>query len=554
MKCMTLIFAVAISLEAVAVELRWVGKEKVENHHNDVPFHILERKYSFDADGEHKDDNGSENMVIHGDNLVALKSLLPKYEGRINCIYIDPPYNTGNENWVYNDNVNDPRIKKWLNQVVGKEGEDFTRHDKWLCMMYPRLRLLQKLLARNGVIFISIDDNEQANLRLVCDEIFGRGNFIGAIAWESKTKCQNTKTARRQFQRKWEYVLVYKNRPGRYEFLLEETGEEFVYDKSDERGVYRSKKIEEMSASGMRGRETMIFPILGVSPRDGFQWKLGEDAIEEFEDRGDLELIDGKPHLRIRPEDDSAKCEPFWSLLDKSFGTGESARKELTQIVGANNFETVKPYQLIAYLIKRVCGQNKNAIVLDSFAGSGATAHAVLSLNKHDQGARRFVVVELMDYAETLTAKRIKNVVIGYSYKKKKKRVEVEGTGGDFSYYELGPRLLMDDGMLNEDAPEEKIREYIYYSEVRQPLPTAPDGHDKSVLPDPYLLGVAYDVAYYFCYEKGRLTKLDRAMLSSFKTKAQSYVVYADKCELSPSELRRRHITFKKIPRDITRF
>ena len=554
MRQIVVVLTAMLSLEVAAVELRWVGKEKVENHHNDVPFHVLERKYSFDADGEHKDDNGSENMIIHGDNLVALKALLPKYEGRVNCIYIDPPYNTGSENWVYNDNVNDPSIKKWLNQVVGKEGEDFTRHDKWLCMMYPRLRLLQKLLARDGVIFISIDDNEQANLRLACDEIFGRENFVGAIAWESKTKCQNTKTARRQFQRKWEYVLVYKNRPGRYEFHLEETGEEYVYDKSDDRGVYRSKKIEEMSASGMRGRETMIFPILGVPPRDGFQWKLGEDTIEGFEDRGDLELIDGKPHLRIRPEDDSAKCEPFWSLLDKSFGTGESARKELTQIIGANDFETVKPYQLIAYLVKKVCGQDKNAIVLDSFAGSGATAHAVLSLNKCDHGNRRFVLVELMDYAETLTAKRTKNVVTGYSYKKKKKQIEVEGTGGDFSYYELGPKLLHDDGMLNEEVGAEKIREYIYYSEVRKPLPKPKAEGAACMPPDPYLLGVAYDTAYFFCYEKDAKTTLDRAMLARLKTKAESYVVYADKCDLSSSELRRRHITFKKIPRDITRF
>ena len=534
-------------LESAAVELKWVGKEKVENHHNEVPFRVLERKYSFDEEGLHTEDNGSENMVIHGDNLLALKALLPRYEGKVNCIYIDPPYNTGNENWIYNDNVNDPRIKKWLHQVVGKEGEDFTRHDKWLCMMYPRLRLLQKLLARDGVIFISIDDNEQANLRLVCDEIFGRGNFVGTIAWESKTKCQNTKTARKQFQRKWEYILVYKNRPGRYEFYLEETGEEYVYDQSDDRGAYRLKKIEEMSASGMRGRETMIFPILGVFPRDGFQWKLGEDAIGEFEDRGDIELIDGKPHLRIRPEDDSAKCEPFWSLLDKSFGTGESARKELTQIVGANDFETVKPHQLIAYLIERVCGEDKHAIVLDSFAGSGATAHAVLSLNKCDHGTRRFVVIELMDYAETLTAKRIENVVRGYSYKKKKKQVKVEGTGGDFSFYELGPELLKSDGLINEAVSTDKIREYIYYTEVRKPIPPPVDD-------DEYLLGVAYDKAYYFCYDKDSLTILNRAMLSSLKTKAQSYVIYADKCTLSQAELRRRKITFKKIPRDITRF
>ena len=149
--------------------LEWIGKDKVVNHHQEVPYRVLERQYSYDEAGQHVKDNGSENMVIHGDNLEALKALLPRYEGKVKCIYIDPPYNTGNEGWVYNDNVNDPKIKKWLGEVVGKEGEDLSRHDKWLCMMYPRLKLLQRLLAGDGAIFISIDDTEYANLKLICD-------------------------------------------------------------------------------------------------------------------------------------------------------------------------------------------------------------------------------------------------------------------------------------------------------------------------------------------------------------------------------------------------
>lgn len=153
--------------------LNWIGKDKVINHHNEVPYRMLERKYSYGNGKEASEDNGSQNMIIHGDNLEALKALLPKYEGKVKCIYIDPPYNTGNEGWVYNDNVNDPKIKKWLGEVVGKEGEDLSRHDKWICMMYPRLRLLQKLLSDDGAIFISIDDNELYNLKSICDDIFG---------------------------------------------------------------------------------------------------------------------------------------------------------------------------------------------------------------------------------------------------------------------------------------------------------------------------------------------------------------------------------------------
>ena len=179
--------------------LEWIGKEKVVNHAKEVPFHVLERKYSF---GE-----GRDGMVIHGDNLVALKSLLSEYEGRVKCIYIDPPYNTGNEGWVYNDNVNDPRIKKWLGEVVGKEGEDLSRHDKWLCMMYPRLRLLHRLLAKDGAIFISIDYHEQPFLRLLMDEIFGRGNFISEIA------CVNKPSGRsddKYIATAHENILIYK--------------------------------------------------------------------------------------------------------------------------------------------------------------------------------------------------------------------------------------------------------------------------------------------------------------------------------------------------------
>ena len=186
--------------------LNWIGKEKVVNHHLDVPYLTLDRQHSYDENGRHENDNGSENMIIHGDNLTALKSLLPRYEGRIKCIYIDPPYNTGNEKWVYNDNVNSPIIKKWIGEVVGSEGEDLSRHDKWLCMMYPRLRLLHKLLADDGVIFISIDDNEQANLKLMCDEIFGKQNFVTTIHWRRSESQNNTA---KLVSNVGEYVVCY---------------------------------------------------------------------------------------------------------------------------------------------------------------------------------------------------------------------------------------------------------------------------------------------------------------------------------------------------------
>ena len=174
--------------------LDWIGKDKVVNHHQLVPFRVLERRYSFDEAGESAGDNGSENMVIQGDNLEALKALLPRYGGRVKCIYIDPPYNTGNEGWIYSDSVSDPRIRRWLGEVVGREGEDLTRHDKWLCMMYPRLKLLRKLLAPDGVFFASIGDDELAALLFLIREIFGRVNAV--FVWKSRSKLTNVSKAR----------------------------------------------------------------------------------------------------------------------------------------------------------------------------------------------------------------------------------------------------------------------------------------------------------------------------------------------------------------------
>jgi adenine-specific DNA-methyltransferase len=300
--------------------LNWIRKDKVINHHLDVPFKVLDKIYDFgitiDEQGKpmqenvrftnddlriEKDENyqskiknrKSGNKIIHSDNLEALKALLPEYEGKIKCIYIDPPYNTGKESWVYNDNVNDPKIKKWLGQVVGKEAEDLIRHDKWLCMMYPRLKLLHKLLADDGAIFISIDDNEQANLKLICDEIFGGGYFVGTIGWESKTKSQNTKTSFNKLQPKIEFILCYTKEKSKLFNLIEKGIKE--YNEKDEKGIFRYKIIEHMNADSVRGRETMIFPILGVSPDNNKQWKLGQETVKEFNSRNDLLLIKINP-------------------------------------------------------------------------------------------------------------------------------------------------------------------------------------------------------------------------------------------------------------------
>ena len=241
--------------------LEWIGKDKVVNHHQEVPYRVLERQYSYDEAGQHAEDNGSENMIIHGDNLEALKALLPRYEGKVKCIYIDPPYNTGNEGWVYNDNVNDPKIKKWLGEVVGKEGEDLSRHDKWLCMMYPRLKLLQKLLAEDGAIFISIDSTELSSLHLLCNEIFGNVNFVDYISWFKKASPSNDA---KYFSNDIEYILVFaKNkaiwRPSRLP-LTEKQLRNYQNPDNDPRGCWNSATYT--CNKSKEERPSLYYPIL----------------------------------------------------------------------------------------------------------------------------------------------------------------------------------------------------------------------------------------------------------------------------------------------------
>ena len=185
--------------------LNWIGKDAVVKHHQEVPFHLLEPVPALSAG--HAGDSASGNLIVQGDNLLALKALLPRYAGQVKCIYIDPPYNTGNEGWAYNDNVNSPEIRKWLGAVVGKEGETLDRHDRWLCMMYPRLVLLRQFLREDGAIFVSIDDNEVATLRFLMDEIFGAGNFVATLVWQKKYAVAND---HKTIAPMHDFVLVYQ--------------------------------------------------------------------------------------------------------------------------------------------------------------------------------------------------------------------------------------------------------------------------------------------------------------------------------------------------------
>lgn len=651
-------------------ELNWVGKDKVITHHLDVPYRVLDRQYSYDEHGQHQEDNGSQNMIIHGDNLEALKALLPHYEGKVDCVYIDPPYNTGNEGWVYNDAVNDPRIKKWLGEVVGKEGEDLSRHDKWLCMMYPRLRLLHRLLAPTGAIFISIDDNEAANLRLICDEIFGSRCFVADISWQRNYSTRNDSKG---IPDEVEHLLAFSKQPGWNPNKLERTEEMDAKYKNPDNDV-SAWRTDNAFAPGAATHQGMVYaiqhPFTGemLYPATGNCWRYEQPEmfrifsgwtdyelrdLDDADERarvcgvaadevkpGVLGIVLAKPLDRARADAEAVYERGQWprffftkggyggvarktyldsvgGALPTNFwsyevaGHTDEAKKEVRAIFdGRVAFDTPKPTRLVERVLQVAAGPD--ALVLDSFAGSGTTGQAVLNLNKADHGNRRFVLVELGDYADSVTAERVRRAVRGYKglseeqvtlfeqkltvgalkkapellaeaaavYEAQKDNYtkvsrtkvvtkvsgktgsafvqvtatqthehDVSGTGGSFSYFELGAPLLVD-GELNPEVPQERAREYIWFTETGETYqPGAGDVH-----PD-FLGRSAAGLAYFFAFDPAAPTVLDKDYLASIPAEcaSESYVIYADTCVLSDQELTAHAITFKKIPRDITR-
>lgn len=544
-------------LEVFVPTLNWLGKDAVLNHHLDVPYRTLELKESFNCKS-----GKSENKIIHGDNLEALKALLPEYEGRVKCIYIDPPYNTGNENWVYNDNVNSPKIRKWLGQVVGKESEDLTRHDKWLCMMYPRLKLLQKLLSEDGAIFISIDDNEQANLKLICDEIFGAGNFACSFIWQKKTGAADPKG----IATITEYILCYCGNSQNMENIFSKNKAAFDIKRYRYRDEYFNERgpfyLDSLDRGSIRYSDSLNYEIKSptgesiypngrsVFYNDGWTWKWSKEKVEWGINNGFIKIepsskskngwsVKYKIYLNVDNEGNVIeKAVPFKNLITDILNADAAAR--MKEIFEKKVFDFAKPIELITFLLNCL-NLDKSSIILDSFAGSGTTAHAVLNLNKQDGGNRKFILVEMEDYANTITAERVRRVINGYA--------STEGTGGDFNFYELGPEMILD-GNLNEHQSVEKIRNYIYYTETGTPI----DKEKVKASKHEFFLGDFENTAYYLFYKKKEITTLDFDFLSTIQIPSERYVIYADNCVLPKDFLFEHNITFKKIPRDVRKF
>lgn len=578
--------------------LHWIGKEKVINHHMDVPFKVLEHSYGFDNGTQSDQQTNSGNKIIHGDNLEALKALLPEYEGRIKCIYIDPPYNTGNEGWVYNDNVNDPKIKKWLHSVVGKEGEDLSRHDKWCCMMYPRLQLLHKLLHENGIIIIHIDENAYSFLHLLLIEIFGKNNDLGTIIWDKK----NPKGFANKISYQHESILLFsKNHLNVKEDLVRKKKNAIAILKKAEQLFGKIGKTQypddltEVVKKYKLPKNILEANAITVDlewvNQEFRQWikkqdfSGGETAYNTIDEKGDVfqtvsMAAPDKPETRShRPlkhpisQQDCPVPQKGWRFPDTTmdemlksnqiiFGQDETTQPRRKYLLKENMFESIssiiryggsdekfqteigiklenpKPFvfanEILSYFTK------EDDIILDSFAGSGTTGHSVLNLNKEDKQNRKFILVEMMDYAEKTTAERIRRAIKGFG--------ETEGTGGSFDFYTLGQPLFLDNGNLNELVGVEKIRQYVYYTETKKPLTSSKHKDNK------HFLGKHNDTAYYFHYEQDEVTTLHHAFLATMKTKAEQYVIYADNCLLTKDFMTKHNIIFKKIPRDITRF
>lgn len=583
--------------------LNWIGKDAVEKHHKQVPFRLLEPVEEFSCG-----DTDSGNLIVQGDNLHALKALLPRYAGEVKCIYIDPPYNTGNEGWVYNDNVNSPEIRKWLGEVVGKEGETLDRHDRWLCMMYPRLLLLKQFLKDDGVILVSLDDNEAANAKLLLNEIFGGGNFIAQLVWE-----KGRKNDAKFFSVGHEYIFVYaksknylkanniiwrKEKEGASEIydeyirLKDEHGDNLLliekdlkvfykqldknhpskkhsrYNKVDKNGVWRD---DNMSWPGGNGpRYEVIHPDTKkpcVLPEGGWRYSTKEKM--------DLMIAEGK--VVFREDHTQPPIRKTYLVRDKRlqedgdedigrevmgsyfYRSGLQAVNELMNIFNRKPFPNPKDKDVISLLINYVTNYDKNCIVLDSFAGSGTTAHAVTKLNHQDNGKRRFITIEMDNSVATqVTQYRIKKVIEGYTGPKGS---IVKGLGGGFQFFTLSDDpLFKPDGSIRTDVTFEQLAEFVWFTETGTGLNVF-NRQSQKKHSTPYL-GKYKDRAVFLLYNgilkdksdiggnvlNGRTLELLDEMSPSFEGPK---IVYGARSRFDKTKLAKLGITFHQLPYEL---
>ena len=439
--------------------LEFKGKQHIYAHHLTVPYRPLESDESRSCNLTNTDDN----LIIHGDNLHALKALLPRYANGIKCIYIDPPYNTGNEGWVYNDNVNSSVMQQWLTENAPIDNEDLERHDKWLCMMWPRLHLLKELLTDDGVIFISIDDNEVHHLRMLMDEILGRENFLADIIWQHRYGRSNNA---KLFSNQREHVIVYRKSDAVSHIRVKrnkELNETYSNPDNDSRGSWVSASY--VNPATKEQRPNLVYPL--TNPYTGksvnhptHAWKYSQSTHEKHvrEDRLWWGLDGNLRYPRLKnflSESEEKGIVPIDLMLADIAGTTDEGTKQLQTVFqsAALEFNNPKPTRLIANLIEIAEGVSRenDTIILDSFAGSGTTAHAVLAMNKEDGGNRKFILIECEDYADATTAERVRRVINGVP--NARDAALQEGLGGSFTYCTLGKPIEVETMLTGEALP-----------------------------------------------------------------------------------------------------
>ena len=595
--------------------LDFKGKQFVYAHHLSAPFRTLEidAKKSLPPPGGKPDLD--DNLIIHGDNLHALKALLPTYAGKVDCIIIDPPYNTGNEGWCYNDNVRSPLMKEWLKKSANPvDKEDLERHDKWCCMMWPRLKLLRELLSDSGVIFTTIDDIEIGNLRKMMDEVFGEDNLLANFVWQSKDTPGNNATGIAETHN---HVLAYRRSERFSVSLLERTEAQIANYSSpddDPRGPWLGAPL---TRAEHRDRDYYAIPNGNgreVFPPKGSSWRRPPAIMKQL--AKDNRIWWGKSGDAAFPMEKKFLSEAKEGVVHQTwwpYGFAGSTRNSSAQMKeifgGAKTFETPKPVTLIERMLELV--GDDDSLVLDSFAGSGTTAHAVLDLNKRDGGNRRFILVECEDYADTLTAERVRRVISGYSFEgtqreelyrrklnftalkkadeilgsiegienleghrfdkiskavtndelivtgEKKVTEKTEGLGGSFTYCTLGEEINLQTLLSGEKLPAyDALAKYVFYTATGQTLPKVPKPGKVWFIGETTL----YRVHLLYKPEKKWLrsnaSALTQELVDAIAKQAdpsKKSLVFASTKFMGQKDLTRQHIEFCQLPYAIYR-
>lgn len=554
-------------------QINFKGKTFVQNHHLAVKYHQLVPKKELSLTDKV---SLHDNLIIQGDNLKALKALLPTYAGKVKCIYIDVPYNTGNENWVYNDNVNSPMIQEWLGKAV--DIEDLTRHDKWLCMMMPRLKLLRDLLSEDGAIFISCDDNELANLRVLLNEIFGENNFYSQVIVRANSRGQTYN----QIAKTHEYLIVYTKNPETELFELEKDSESNDLNLNDEIGAFNIRELRNRNPKfGKHNRPNLFYPIY-INPKsedkDGFClvsltqskefsemvepfnsqmkescWRWGKDKVTKnvSSKTTTSNLVakkknDGSFGIYEKYRKTTFKPKSIWD--DNSF-LNETGTIELRELGLENQFDFPKPKSLVKQCI--ALATTEGDIVLDSFAGSGTTAQAVLELNEESGVERNFILVEMESYANELTAERTRRVIKGV--KTAKSDLLKKGTGGSFSFFELGDTIEMESLLRGKNLPSyTEFARYLFYTA------TGEEFNEKAINEKTGFIGESKNYEVYLFYKaeldwlkKNALTLELCKSLPKFKNKQR--LVFAPAKYVDDHTLLDYRIDFCQLPYEIYR-